>query len=394
MALLKYLLPVFFIVYSLGEVARIEIFPAVNTGIFDLILLSILFVWLFFVKKSKYSLKIPILLFASVALLSLSINLTRFTTSEILISSLYLVRFILYAGIYFVFTDIDKKFVTRIYRYMFLSGSLLIIFGIFQYFFYPNLRNLYYLGWDDHMYRLFGTFLDPNFTGAFFVLFLTFIFIMKDKIFPEKYSWIVYVIMILNIIAIVLTFSRGALLMLLVCLITYSVITKSWKIAAGVIAVFVVIFIILSPKFYLENMNLFRFASTEARLESSRNALAYFKESPMGVGFNTYRFARKVYEPTDWTGVGPSHAGSGVDNSFILVLVTTGFLGLVAYIYLIFRIFKLGFKNINNNKIALVLVVSLAGLVANSMFINSLFYSFLMVWIFVLSGLTENTSRE
>lgn len=394
MALLKILFPILFIVYSLGEVARINIFSSVNSGFFDIILLCILFIWIIFSKKSKYELLKPLILFSSAAILSLLINITRFTSTELFISSLYLVRFILYAGIYFVLIDVDKKLISRIPFYMFISGLLFMIFGFIQYFFYPTLKNLYYLGWDDHMYRLYSTFLDPNFAGVFLVLFLVFVFIMRDKILPEKYIWIIYIAMIMNIAAIVITFSRGALLMLLVCVLTYSFITKNWKIAAGLITTFVIIFIILSPKFYLENINLFRFASTEARLETSKNAITYFKKNPMGVGFNTYRFARKEYELTDWAGYGPSHAGSGVDNSFILVLVTGGVLGFAAYVYLIYRIFKLGYSRINKNKAGLVLVVSLAGLVVNSMFINSLFYSFLMVWMFTLAGLTENNSRE
>lgn len=253
---------------------------------------------------------------------------------------------------------------------------------------------MYFLGWDNHMYRLFSTFMDPNFAGAILVLFLTFLFIMKETIFSKKYIWASYFLILLNLIAIVLTFSRGALLMLLVSVATYSVLTKNWKITGGLVAVLVVVFFILSPKFYVENMNLLRFASTEARLESSSKALHIFKENPMGVGFNTYRFARTNYENSDWTNFGPSHSGSGVDNSFILVLVTSGIFGFISFVYLIYKIFRLGFNNIKKNKIALVLCVSIVGLVVNSMFINSLFYSFLMVWIFVLAGLTENSLHE
>lgn len=394
MALLKYLFPILFLAFSLGELARIRVFASVNSGFFDLVLISIIAIWIFFSKKSKYSLLKPILIFSGVCLLSLVINLGRFHLDQIFISSLYLVRFILYSGIYFVLVDLDKANLKRIPIYMFFSGLLVIVLGFLQYFFYPNLVNLYYLGWDNHMYRLFSTFLDPNFTGAFFVLFLVFIFILKDKIFSKKYIWVSYVVMVLNLIAIVLTFSRGALLMLLVSVVTYSFFSKNWKITGGIIIGFVLVFFILSPKFYVENMNLLRFASTEARLESAARALSIWKDNPMGVGFNTYRYARTAYEPADWTNVGPSHAGSGVDNSFILVLVTAGFVGLGAYVYLLYRTLKLGYMNIKKNKFALVLVVSLTGLIINSLFINSLFYSFLLFWVFVLAGLTERSLHE
>jgi len=393
-ALLKYLFPLLFLAFSFGELARIRLFASVNSGFFDLILVCILGIWILFSKKSKYNLLKPLLIFSGVAFLSLIINLGKFHLDQIFISSLYLVRFILYAGIYFVLIDTDKKLVKKIPIYMMFSGLIILVVGIFQYFLYPSLKNLYYLGWDDHMYRLFGTFLDPNFTGAFLVLLLVFIFILREKLFQKKYVWVSYLIIAVNLIAIVLTFSRGALLMLLICVVTYSFISKNWKITGGLILGFVIVFFILSPKFYVENMNLLRFASTEARLESAKSALSIWQDNPMGVGFNTYRFARKAYEPTDWTDFGPSHAGSGVDNSFILVLVTAGFVGLGAYLYLLFRMLRLGFSNIKNNKFALVLTVSLVGLIGNSLFINSLFYSFLLFWIFVLAGLTESSLRE
>ncbi len=398
MALLKYLFPILFLAFSFGELARIRLFASVNSGIFDLILISILGIWFLFSKKSKYTLLKPLLLFSGLALFSLVINFGKFHVDQIFISSLYLVRFILYSGIYFVLVDLDKKNINRISFYMLFSGLVIIILGFLQYFFYPSLKNLYYLGWDDHMYRLFSTFLDPNFTGSFFVLFLVFVYILKEKLFPKKYLWASYLVIALNLIAIVLTFSRGALLMLLVCVVTYSLLSKNWKITGGIIVGFILVFFILSPKFYVENMNLLRFASTEARIESAKRGLSIWQENPMGVGFNTYRFARKAYEPTDWTNFGPSHAGSGIDNSLILVLATAGFMGFGAYVYLLYRIFKLGYSNIHEkvkeNKFALVLVISLVGLTVNSLFINSLFYSFLLFWIFVLAGLTENSSRE
>ncbi len=394
MVLLRYLVPLLFLVYSFGEIARIRIYSSVSSGVFDIVLVLIILTWLLFVKKGNYSLRNSIILFSLVALFSLLINASRYSQEQLLISSLYLIRFVLYSGIYFVFSDIGKEYKNKIPKYMLLSGLIIIALGFLQYFFYPNLRSLYHLGWDDHMFRLFSTFLDPNFTGAFLVLFIVFIFIMREKIFPEKRKWLFYLILLLNFIAIILTYSRGAILMLLVCVVIYSILTRNWKITGALIGVFVLVFFILSPKFYVENTNLLRFASTEARIETSKRAIYIFKENPMGVGFNAYRYARLRYEQGDWTNYGPSHAGAGVDNSFILVLVTTGILGLGAYLFMLYKIFKLGFLRLKKDSMALVLVVSLGGLIVNSLFINSLFYSFLMVWIWILAGLTQSNSRE
>ena len=334
------------------------------------------------------------LFFLAIAVLSLVLNIVNFTTNQIIISSLYLVRVLLYVSMYFVFVDLGFKYKQIVPKFMFLASLVFIVIGYFQYFFFSNLKEFYYLGWDMHLNRLFSSFLDPNFAGAFLVLILMFVFILKDSIFSKEYKYLIYVFLVFNFIAIFLTFSRGAILMLLVCVITYSFITRNWKLTLGVVASLFIIFLILIPKFNLESTNLLRTASINARIDSSKYALSIWEKKPMGVGFNTYRYARGKYGNEVNKSYLISHAGAGIDNSFIFVLVTTGVIGLVTYLYLFFRIFKLGFKNAITNKYALVLVVSIVGISFNALTVNSLFYSFILLWIFVLVGFTESTLRE
>ncbi|MBI2621721.1 MAG: O-antigen ligase family protein [Candidatus Levybacteria bacterium] len=392
MVLLKYLFPLLFISFALSETLKIRVYQSVAVGLFDFVIFTIVVVWFFTTRKEKYEIKKPIAIFSSIGIISLVINFTNFNIEQIFISLLYLIRWILYACIYFVIVDTSKSYKNNLMRYMFLSGVLVIVLGFIQFFFYPNLKNLYYLGFDEHMHRLFSTFLDPNYAGTFFVLFFVFIFVLRDKLFGNKKS-LSYLVLVINFIAIVLTFSRGAILMFIVCVVIYSALTRKWKLTAGVICLFALIFFVLSPIFYIENTNLLRFASTEARIDSSKRALEIFQKNPMGVGFNTYRFAREKYEKTEWTGFGPSHSGAGVDNSFVLILVTTGLLGLMSYVYLLYKLFKLGFAGLKKNKISLVLIISLGGLAVNALFINSLLYSFIMIWIWILAGLTESKKR-
>ncbi len=51
-------------------------------------------------------------------------------------------------------------------------------------------------------------------------------------------------------------------------------------------------------------------------------------------------------------------------------------------------------KVIKKNYYSLILVVSLGGIMFNSLLLNSLFYSFIMIWLWVLVGISENSSRE
>lgn len=388
MDILKILIPVFFITFSLGEVAKIQFPNSISVGFFDL---AVVLLSLFYLKKTskgRFVLKIPILLFIAVSVFSLIINFLNYELNEILIGSLYLVRWVAYTGIYFTAVNLSSKGKNYVLRFMTLSGIAVVTIGYLQFLFYPSLKNLYYLGWDEHMHRMFSSFFDPNFAGVIFVLFFVFFFIFKDELLKRKF--LQYFILGSTFIAIILTYSRGALVMLIVCALVYSIIKRNWRIIAGTISVLAIVFVILSPGFYIENTNLLRRASASQRLETQLQALSIFKKNPLGVGFNTYRYAREKYGFIDTSKFGPSHSGAGVDNSLILVLVTSGIPGLIVYIFLLYKTFKLGVSRLSSNKMSVVLLVSLSGLLVNSLLINSLLYSFSMAWIFLLAGLTES----
>ncbi len=388
MVLLKLLLPILFISFTFSELLRVQLPGAVSLGVIDLIVLAIVISWLIFVKKGKYKLKVPILLFIGAALLSQIVNFNNFELEQIKIGFLYLIRWVLYASLYFVFVDIGRKNLKNIKNFMILSGVFILVFGFIQYKFYPSLKNLYYLGWDDHLYRLFSTFLDPNFAGVFIVLFSIFIFFQKFQNNYLKGS-----LLAISFIALVLTYSRGAILMLLVSTFTYSLINKNYKLIGGLVGILVLITVALSPNFNTVNTDLFRMPSLTQRIENTRQTLFVYRENPVfGVGFNNFRYARDRYIQKDWVDY-PSHAGAGSDNSFALILATAGIPGFLTYLFLLYKVFKLGLNNLKKTPYAWILVISLAGLIANSFLLNSLFYSFIMIWMWIVIGLTESNSR-
>lgn len=392
MVLLSLSLIFLFASFSLGELGRIGLGNAISAGVIDLSIAFLALVWFLKYRKGHYVLLKPIALFAFAALLSLVLNIKNYPQNQLLVSSMYLIRWILYSSLYFVFADIGKKLNKKITKYMVFSGFVILLIGLAQFVLYPSLRDLYYLGWDEHLYRLFSVFLDPNFAGVILVLYFIFVFIKRNELFTNKA--LSYIILILTFLGIVLTYSRGALLMFIVSAVTYAVINKNWKIIGLTIALFIGLFIVLSPRFYLENTNLLRTVSTKERLETAGSAIRVWQKNPLGVGFDTYRYARQKYGEKDLSLFGPSHSGAGVDNSFIFVLVTAGIEGLLAYLFLLWRMFGLGFAKIKTNKWGMILVLSSAGLIINSLTINSIFYSFIMVWIWIIAGLTESSLRE
>jgi O-antigen ligase len=129
-----------------------------------------------------------------------------------------------------------------------------------------------------------------------------------------------------------------------------------------------------------------RTASSFARVEASKDAIALVSESPIiGVGFNAYRYALVEYDLRDEV-VQTSNADAGTDNSYLFVLATTGIIGLLIFLDFWFNILKRVY-------FAPVVFASVVGLLVNTLFINSIFFSPIMAWIFLLVGVTLNKKR-
>jgi hypothetical protein len=108
------------------------------------------------------------LLFLGFGLVSLLVNSMLYKDISIVVSFLYIARYLSYlllifAGIYFA-----KK--ENLLRAIYVALISFLSFGFVQYFFFNDLRPLFYLGWDNHLYRLTSTFFDPNFAGSFLVV--------------------------------------------------------------------------------------------------------------------------------------------------------------------------------------------------------------------------------
>ncbi len=284
----KKIIPIFFFVFllafSLGEVARFILPNGVAIKAIDAATLFFVVVSIFTFRKhfKKPKLTKPILIFLSIAVLSLIANYRALKIDELYVASLYLLRWAMYAGVYFIVFNFDNSLKKKVPGLLLIAGSFIMLLGFVQYLFYPNLRNLYYLGWDEHLYRLFSIFLDPNYAGAFFVLF----FLVILGVFMKKRSWPLGVLGVLDLIAIILTYSRSSYLMLLVGVFIFLLLKGQKKI----LLVFVILFAVGISVFSVfglksEGTNLLRITSSEARIPSAKNAIAIFQNNPiLGVG--------------------------------------------------------------------------------------------------------------
>jgi len=378
------------VIFPLGVFIRIT--PLTNVNIYpqDLLvgLIFMITLIIYIRNGSEYkNIFKSIFLFNVIAIISLIINSARLSGTELLISSSYLLRLDAYFSLVFLGLFNFSKPQIKILEKTFLISSLtVVVLGFVQFVFYNNLRNLYYLGWDEHLYRMFSTFLDPNFMGLYLALLS--IFIIGQIIKTNKkntYFYSHFIFAGITLLALILTYSRTAI-------ISFALGTAFLTIYLNKIKIFVVLIILLFggvlalSNFYIEGMNPVRIASSEARLESMGEALEIFSDSPIyGVGFNTYRYAqiKKGFRDEKLSIV--SNADAGTDNSFLFVLATTGVIGIFTYLniwkQIIVKIRKL---SISNKAIAFSIIVTLF---SASFFINGLFYMPIMLWVFVYFGM-------
>ena len=399
MGLLKAIFILFIILFPIAEVGRVQFANGVAVSVNDIFLTILIIAWLgcHLYKKRKidksYLFK-PLGLFSLIALISLALNFLNLKLDAWLISFSYLLRWVAYASLYFIVKEFDIKFKFKTSYVLLASGFFVVLIGFIQYFLYPNLRNLYYLGWDEHLYRLFSSFLDPNFAGSFFAIYFLFAISFISG-FLKKRNWVRFLTVslaaLLALCALYLTYSRSALIMLAVSVVVYLyLINKKKFILLILLLVFSLIFV-LPKSFQTEGTNFLRAASSEARVQTAKEALTIIQKNPIyGVGFNAYRFAqnRLGLNGPNWE---VSHGAAGTDNSFLFVLATTGVVGLVAFLWLIYKMFRLGITNLKKNKYSIVLLSVIAGLIFNSLFVNSFFYVLILEWVWILSGLTEKS---
>lgn len=383
MGLLKKIFIFTLFLFPLGEVIRTDLGNNIIIKPIDVGVGLVVFLWVIFkfkkdkLVKQKYIFFL-ILFFTVIGFFSLLVNYSFLSFNQFLASLMYLLRWITYAVVFFVVSNFDKSFKKTISNLLVAIGAFIVSLGYIQYFFYSNLRNLYYLGWDEHMYRMFSIFFDPNFAGAFFVLF----FLFLTSIFLKKKSILIGLLLILTLGAVFLTFSRSALIMLLASSSLLFILINKKKWIVILLGITFLIILISSKYFNIENINLFRVVSSEARLETAKKAIEIIQAHPFfGVGFNAYRYAKLNYNLENNNAEAIGHADAGVDNSFLFVIATTGIVGFIVYLFLWFRILKIA---------SILAIVSIVGVFVDSMFINSLFYPFIMLWLWIIIAIKEN----
>lgn len=363
----------FLILFPFGQVIRIGILQPIDV----VVGLSALYVILKRIEKPavfKY-----IGNFLLIAGFSWLFSVFIFKQTMVLYGLLYLIRLTAYFYFFVYVWNFAKK---SLENKKLLTDSLLAVsvasavFGWFQYFVYPDLTALKYLGWDDHLFRLVGAFLDPTFLGLIIVFGL--LTSMIRFIETKKKVYIPLIIFLL--VSLAFTYSRGSYLALLAGMAAIGFYRKEIKQFLLVVLGLVLLIIIL-PTSGNHILGIFRAFSVVARFDNYSETIQVFKTSPVfGVGYDNMCIAYQKYIGVqDFS----SHACSGSDSSLLFILATTGVVGFIVFGFFIGKIIK----SLQRNSYFIILSSSFTALLVHSLFANSMFYSWIMGYLMILLAL-------
>lgn len=376
----------FLFLFPLGQLLRIEFKLAGKLvpilGI-DLVA-SFSLPYLIVLKKPKIS-KYFYAFFAS-CVFSLIFSLNYFNIEKVIVGSFYFFRIIIYYSLFILTWNAVKKnklFKNNLYVLLTASFLLVAVLGWIQYFYFFDLRFLKYAGWDDHLGRLTGTFLDPSFTGFIMVVafFTTILGYIKEK---RIYYLIISIIFLITLL---FTYSRASYLALIAGF-AYLYLKKTRLNLKLVIFTFTVFLFAIPflPRGKGEGVKLERTSSIIARLGNYDKTLEIIKEYPLfGVGFNNICWAKE----SEFFDITTSHSCFGSDSSLLLVFATTGIVGFALFINMIREIYIKSDNNFCGDLVKIFIITILV----HSTFSNSMFYPWIMGIGAIILGISVKENK-
>lgn len=395
----------------IGELYRLPIGPDNGLIVTDLVIPMFSGIWCFQklldTKKSapKSKFWLPLFLFSAAAVLSLVLSALFLPLKEILLSSTYLIRYISYALLSFIVIDEiqNEKEAKSLINCIIASALLLAIGGFTQLLVYPDLKALEEYGWDPHINRLVSTWLDPNFVGGFLamVIAISLSLSLSTKKLSQKIGLLI-IVAVLGL-ALFLTYSRSAYvalaisllvigllrsrIMLITCIILFIIgINTSERAAQRVEELSTSVQSLISQS--AQNPD----PTARLRIKSWEQTLSLIAKRPiLGSGYNTLKYVNYQEGFVENTDI---HSASGSDASLLTILATTGILGFIPFLWMHFLILKKSWKawrghpkNQTLQGFSLGLLAALLGLLTHSLFVNSLLFAPILLYLWTAVGI-------
>jgi putative inorganic carbon (hco3(-)) transporter len=361
--------------------------------------------YLIYVLIVRKSWKIPptmfgIWLFLVFGGLGLLLNSLVLSGSELLISLSYLIRYLCYSFLFFVTYDAlmyapdeqrAEEQLERWVMWIIVTCALVALSGFVQLYVLPDLGALARYGWDPHLNRLTTAMLDPNYAAAYLSIGAALAISLYLHSKNPRLQLTMLGVIALLLAAILLTYSRSGYLMLAIVLGVISITKSRWLLIVGaVLAIMAFTFI---PRVQQRVVGAFEVdASASPRIVSWQNSLNIgLDNQPLGVGYNSYRYAQDRYGILNLEESG--NAGAGADSSWLFIFATSGILGLFAFLFCYVGLAWSSLQGYLRAKseiakgTCLAFLAVITGLAIFTQFNNALFYTWILELFWVIGGL-------
>jgi O-antigen ligase len=400
-----------------GELYRLPIGPDNGLIVTDLIIPLFSGIWCF--KKllenkkttHKSKLVLPLFLFSAAAIFSLSLSIISLPIKEVLLGSTYLIRYISYALLAFIVIDEieNEKEARSLINCIIAAGVLIAVAGFIQLIVYPDLKALEEYGWDPHINRLVSTWLDPNFVGGFLAMVIS--IALSLALTTKKLSQKIGLLTIIAILGLGLffTYSRSAYVALAVSLFIIGLLRSRIMIVTCIILFIIGVNTSERAAERVEGLVtsaqslIFQSAqnpdpTARLRIKSWEQTLSLIQKRPIqGSGYNTLKYVNYQEGFVQNTDI---HSASGSDASLLTILATTGILGFIPFLWMHFLILKSSWKawrGTNKNSLtqgfSLGLFAALLGLLTHSLFVNSLLFAPILLYLWISVGIQEKLAQ-
>ena len=286
------------------------------------------------------------------------------------------------------------------FKRFFLISTVIVVLGFIQFIFIPDIsRWSTEGGWDPHIGRLLGTWLDPNYLAGFLGLLLP---IIAGTWYRKRNYWLLLLGTVV-LVALFLTFSRSGYLAAALGLGLFFLL-RDWKII--LIAILIVMLgLAVSDRAQKRVGELTGTMSSillqdtaeidptaKLRIQNWIKSLDLWKKYPVtGIGYNTYRWRGAEEGVVDES----FFSAGGADGTHLTVLVTTGIVGFLTYLWFLWTLFWKPIRRwwLARDERQLGFAMGLLSLIIHSVFVNSLFFPLIFLPVIVIAGVLQPTEK-
>lgn len=268
----------------------------------------------------------------------------------------------LFINFYFFSSEIfERSDIERIMKFLIYASIFISIYGFLQIF------GIDFVNWTIKKTPL-STLGRRNFAGEYLVMIIpfTYIFIINSKSPKEKFFYIFS--FFLFFMHLIFTFTRASYLGFFISTILFLFLLKI-KIPVKKVITVGIFFILFSNSFSQNGFG-FEKGTIKSRIYIWQKTLNIFKKNPfIGVGAGNFKINFLLYaEDRPYQIALIKEVLEDVHNDFLEILVETGIIGFLIFLFILFQIFKTSYFTYKKEKILTSgILCSIVGLLFNSL---------------------------